>query len=259
MEEGRKCIFITGAASGIGLATARLFGEKSWFVGAYDVDRDGLERLVEELGADNCKVDVLDVTDRTAFKTALDTFGAATGGRLDLLYNNAGVGTAALFVDQDFDDVMRVVNTNFVAVLSGIHLAYPMLKATENSLCFTTSSSSGIVGIPGLAVYSATKHAVKGMTEALSVEFAGDDVRAADVLPGTIDTPILPDEIKQNASQTSHWRLMPAASVAETVWAAYHDKSRLHWYVPEDLGRLEPIVAADPEAVRDGILGGRLP
>jgi NADP-dependent 3-hydroxy acid dehydrogenase YdfG len=259
MEDRRKCIFITGAGSGIGLATARLFGEKGWFVGAFDYNRDAVERLVDELGAKNCIADAFDVADRTAYKAALENFGAATGGSLDLLYNNAGTGIDGRFVDNDFDHVMWVVNTNFVAVLSGIHLAYPMLKATENSLCFTTSSSSGIFGIPGIAVYSATKHAVKGLTEALSVEFAADGIRVADVLPGNIDTPLLPDEAKEAARLTDDeanpWRLLPASSVATAVWAAYHDDSRLHWYVPDDLGKLESVVAADPEAYRDAMLG----
>lgn len=254
MEDRRKSIFITGAASGIGLATARLFGEKGWFIGAYDVNRDGLDSLAEELGAENCITDFLNVIDRTAFKAALEKFGAATGGKLDLLYNNAGTGVSGRFVDIDFDDVMRVLNINFVAVLSGIHLAYPMLKATENSLCFTTSSSSGIFGLPDIAIYSATKHAVKGLTEALSIEFAADGVRAADVLPGNIDTPFLPDEFKQITDTTNPWRLMPASSVADVVWAAYHDNSRLHWYVPDDLGNQETIVAADAEAYRDAVL-----
>ena len=255
MEDRRKSIFITGAASGIGLATARLFREKGWFVGAYDLNREGLNSLFQELGPENCIADVLDVTDRAAYQAALDKFGLATGGKLDLLYNNAGIGVGGRFVDNNFEDVMRVVNINFVAVLSGIHLAYPLLKATENSLCFTTSSSSGIFGLPLIAAYSATKHAVKGLTEALSIEFSADGVRAADVLPGTIDTPILPDEAKQISDEKNPFRLMPPSAVAEVVWAAYHDHNRLHWYVPDDLGKLESYVVADPEAYRDRILG----
>ena len=143
---GRKAIFITGAASGMGLETARLFASEGWFVGGHDVNAAGLEALRAELGADNCLLSVLDVTDREAYRAALAAFGQATGGTLDLLFNNAGIGRGGPFVDMAWDDVMAVVNVNLVAVLSGIHLAAPLLKATPGSLCFSTSSSSAIFG-----------------------------------------------------------------------------------------------------------------
>lgn len=254
MAQEQKSIFITGAASGMGLATARLFADKGWFVGGYDVNEAGLASLAEELG-DRGFTETLDVTDRTAFGAALTRFGGRTGGTLDLLFNNAGIGEGGLFADMEFEAIERVVNVNFMGVINGIYEALPLLKATPNALCFTTSSSSGIYGIPGIAIYSATKHAVKGLTEALSVEFAAYGIRAADVLPGVIDTPILPDEMKALAPKEGIWRLMPAEAVAETVWKAYHD-TRLHWYVPEDLEEQERTVVDDVEAVRDGYASG---
>src|SRR5271167_1861464 len=86
---------------------------------------------------------------------------------------------------------MRVVDTNFKAVLTGAYLSLPYLKKSPGSLMFSTSSSSATYGMPRLAVYSATKHAVKGLTEALSVEWARHGIRVADTLPGLIDTAIL--------------------------------------------------------------------
>ena len=131
---------------------------------------------------------------------------------------------------------MAVVQVNFVGVLIGIHEAVQYLKATPDSLCFTTSSSSATFGMPGIAVYSATKHAVKGLTEALSVEFKALGIRAADVLPGLIDTPILPPEAAQNAPSEGLFRLIPPSDVAQVVWQAYHS-DKLHWYVPPEIGR----------------------
>lgn len=256
MTENQKSIFITGAASGMGLATARLFADKGWFVAGYDVNEAGLASLTEELG-NRGFTETLDVTDRKAFAAALARFGERTGGTLDLLFNNAGIGEGGAFADMEFEAIERVVNVNFMGVINGIYEALPLLKATPNALSFTTSSSSGIYGIPGIAIYSATKHAVKGLTEALSVEFAAFDVRAADVLPGVIDTPILPEEAKALAPKEGMWRLMPAEAVAETVWKAYHD-TRLHWYVPEDLEEQERTVVEDIEAVRDGYAGGSM-
>jgi len=247
---GRKSIFITGAASGMGLETARLFAAKGWFIGACDVNAGGLAALEQELGSANCLVQTLDVTNRTAFAAAMAAFGAATGGTMDILFNNAGIGRGGAFVDQPWEDVMAVVNVNLIAVLSGIQLGFPLLKATPNALCFTTSSSSATFGMGGIAVYSATKHAVKGLTEALSVEFKRHGVRVADTLPGAIDTPLLPDHIKQNSPTEGMWRLIPATVVAEAVWSAYNS-DKIHWYVPAELAEFDQMATANPEAVRD--------
>ncbi|MEP0069842.1 SDR family oxidoreductase [Pyruvatibacter sp.] len=249
----RKSTFITGAASGMGKATADLFAEKGWFVGATDVNEAGLKVLESEIGADNCFISTLDVTDGDAFASVLKAFAKDTDGTLDLLFNNAGIGAGGFFDEMTFDEVMAVVNVNFVGVMRGIHLAYPLLKATPNSLCFTTSSSSATYGMPGIAVYSATKHAVKGLTEALSIEFARHGVRAADVLPGLIDTPILPDGTQDGAPTEGMFRLMPASSVADSVWDAYHTPEKLHWYVPEEIGDLDKAAGNTPELVREQI------
>ena len=247
---GRKSIFITGAASGMGLETARLFAAKGWFIGACDVNAGGLVALEQELGSANCLAQTLDVTDRAAYAAAMAAFGVATSGTMDLLFNNAGIGRGGAFIDQPWEDVMAVVNVNLIAVLSGIQLAFPLLKATPNALCFTTSSSSATFGMGGIAVYSATKHAVKGLTEALSVEFKRHGVRAADTLPGAIDTPLLPDHIKQNSPTEGMWRLIPATVVAEAVWSAYNS-DKIHWYVPAELAEFDQMATANPEAVRD--------
>ena len=130
----------------------------------------------------------------------------------------------------------------------------PLLKATPNALCFTTSSSSATFGMPGIAVYSATKHAVKGLTEALSIEFRRFGVRAADTLPGLIDTPILPEGTVEAAPKEGMFRPIPPVDVAEAVWASYHDDSdRLHWFVPPEIGDLDKASALDPEGTRDQI------
>lgn len=256
---GRQSIFITGAASGMGLETARLFAERGWFVGGYDVDRAGLDALSKELGDETSMMRVLDVTDREDYERALSEFADRSGGRLDLLFNNAGIGKGGFFDEQSFDDVMAVVNVNFVGVLNGIHLAAGLLKATPNSLCFTTSSSSATFGMAGIAVYSATKHAVKGLTEALSVEFARFGVRVADTLPGLIDTAIIPDEWRENAAPDGMFRLIQPIEIAKIVWAAYHDDpERLHWFVPEEIADLDKASALDPEGTRAKLAAQRL-
>ncbi len=253
---GRKSIFITGAASGMGRETARLFAGKGWFVGGFDVNDAGLAALRDELGPDNCLVRRLDVTDREDYRLALEAFAQATGGAMDILYNNAGIGRGGPFADQPFEDVLAVVNVNLIGVLIGIHTALPLLKATPGSMCFTTSSSSATFGMPGIAVYSATKHAVKGLSEALSVEFKAYGVKVADVLPGLIDTPILPPGAVENAPKEGPFRAIPPMEVAKVVWEAYHS-DKLHWYVPPELIELDKAATLTPEAVRDQFAAGQ--
>ena len=255
--KGRKSIFITGAASGIGRATALKFAQGGWFVGAYDVNDADLVTLLAEIGPENAVTGRLDVTDKPAFAAALAAFGAQTDGKLDLLFNNAGIGRGGPFDQQSFEDVLAVVNVNFVGVLNGIHAALPMLKATPNSMCFTTSSSSATYGMPNIAVYSATKHAVKGLTEALAIEFRAFGVRAADTLPGLIDTAILPPGASLMAPKEGPFRLTPPTAVAQAVWDSY-TSDKLHWYVPEEIGDLDRAAALNPEAFRDQLAKGGL-
>jgi len=252
MSNGQKSIFVTGAASGMGRATARLFARNGWFVGICDVNEQGLEALASEIGAENCHAGKLDVTDRAAYQAMLKDFDGRSGGRLDVLYNNAGIISGGVFGEMDFSVIERILQVNLMGVVNGIHAAYPMLKRTPNSLCFTTSSSSAIYGAAGLAAYSTSKHAVKGLTEALSVEFSVIDSRAADTLPGHIQTGMMSDEFGKNLPNEGPWRLVPAEAVADVVWASYHDKQgKLHWYVPDDLAEANQIIAADVEAERD--------
>jgi len=258
-----KHIFITGAASGIGRETALLFAERGWRVGGYDVDEAGLERLARDLAPSGGFTGRLDVTDAAAFEAAVAGFGRATDGRLDLLHNNAGIGHSGWFEDVPRRDAQRLIEINLGGVLNGIYAALPLLKETPGSLCFSTSSSSAIYGAPRLAVYAATKFAVKGLSEALSVEFARHGVRVADVLPGLIDTPLLDSAPNHSGSAESGvlararagtegpFRLVAPRKVAECVWDAYHDEtSRLHWYVPEDLEQVEAAKSADLGALR---------
>ena len=247
---GRKSIFITGAASGIGRETALLFAEKGWFVGGYDVNADGLDALRQDMGADNGIFATLDVTSAPAFRAAVDTFGKATGGTLDLMHNNAGIGTGGLLDEMAWDDVMRIVNINFVGVMIGVRAGIELLKNTPGSLSLITSSSSAIFGTAGISVYSATKHAVRGLTDALSIELKRYGVRAADLLPGLIDTPLLSDTMRDMAPPEGMWRLVKPREVAATVWQAYHG-DQVHWYVPAELREFHAQVVAEPEAVRD--------
>jgi NAD(P)-dependent dehydrogenase (short-subunit alcohol dehydrogenase family) len=258
----RKSIFVTGGASGIGRATCRLFAERGWFVGAYDIDEEGLASLEQELGSENCLARRLDVGDKAAFDRAMEEFSEATGGRLDLLFNNAGIGAGGWFEEVPYEVAMRVLEVNFIGVVNGVYAGIPLLKRTPNSFCFSTSSSAALFGMPRTGMYAATKFAVKGLTEALSVELARFGSRAADMMPALIDTPILdsvPDysggeppgvTMKKNAAPEGPTRLVQPEEVAELVWEAY-GSDRVHWYIPAEMEGIDKARAAGVEPLRD--------
>jgi NAD(P)-dependent dehydrogenase (short-subunit alcohol dehydrogenase family) len=264
-----KTIFITGAGSGMGREGAKLFHGKGWRVGAVDRNEDGLESLKAELGV-RLWTRAVDVTDKAALDAALADFCADhAGGGLDMMWNNAGIGEGGWFEDVPYEAAMRVVDVNFKAVLTGAYVALPYLKKAPGSLMFSTSSSSGTYGMPRIAVYSATKHAVKGLTEALSVEWQRHGVRVADVLPGLIDTAILTstpqhsgegvstatrEELLAAAPKKGMFRLIPASSVAEAAWQAYQHPTRLHWYVPNSIRWIDRLKGISPEFVRGRII-----
>jgi NAD(P)-dependent dehydrogenase (short-subunit alcohol dehydrogenase family) len=264
-----KSILITGAGSGMGREGAKLFHANGWRVGGIDRNDDGLVSLSQQLGSERLWTRTVDVTDKAALEAALADFCAGNpDGGLDMMWNNAGIGESGWFEDVPYQAAMRVVDVNFKAVLTGAYAALPYLKKTPGSLMFSTSSSAGTYGMPRLAVYSATKHAVKGLTEALSVEWLRHGVRVADVLPGLIDTAILTatrdhsegagatrslEEIRAAAPRKGMFRLMPAASVAQAAWQAYHHPSRLHWYVPKSIRWIDRLKGLSPELVRGRI------
>ena len=108
------------------------------------------------------------------------------------------------------------------------------------------------MGMEMIATYSATKHAVKGLTESLSAEFSRFDTRVSDILPGVIDTPMISKEIRDHLPKSGMWRLISSDEIAKTVWESYHG-NHIHWYVPQELEDLEKDVASNPIEARENL------
>ena len=248
----KKSIFITGAAGGMGSSTARLFKKNGWFVGCYDINESSLDELKSELGNEDIVYEQLDVTKKSQFEECLSNFSKNTNDTLDILFNNAGITEGGFFDEIPYENHIKIININVIGVINGIYSAASLLKNTENSLCISTSSSSGIMGMEMIATYSATKHAIKGLTESLSAEFSRFDTRVSDILPGVIDTPMISKEIRDHLPESGMWRLISSDEIAETVWASYHSND-IHWYVPKELEGLEKVVANDPIKARDNL------
>lgn len=226
---GRKSIFITGAASGIGAETARLFQSRGWFCGLYDIDETGLRAVANEIGEANCHVARLDVTNRDQWSSAVSGFSDATDGKMNVLFNNAGIGRHGWFEDIPPEESDLVIDVNVKGVINGVYASMPLLKDTSEARIVNTASTAGVVGSPRLAVYSASKFAVRGLTEALDVELSGLGIRCTSLMPWFIDTPILDmgtteganikmaDEIRENGQD-----VYPVSLAAETAWEAAH-------------------------------------
>ena len=187
------------------------------------------------------------------FEKAIIEFSKISNNKLDILFNNAGIAEGGFFEDQPYENHLRVININLFGVINGIYSAIELLKNTENSLCLNTSSSTGIIGLPMTSVYSASKHAVKGLTESLSAEFKRFGIKVSDILPGVIDTPLISKDIRSTLPADGMWRLIPAEEIAKTVYRAY-EEDKIHWYVPEDLEDLEKLVVEDPVKARDEVI-----
>ncbi len=217
MSSTRKAVFITGAASGIGRATALMFAARGWFVGLYDVDRPGLSDVRRAIpGGDACD-GVLDVRDLDAFRAAVEAFSAASGGRMDALFQSAGVLEMGLFGDIPPERAIRMIDINVKGVLHGVYAALPLLEATGDAKLITMGSASAVYGTPEFAVYGATKFFVRGLTEALDIELRQRGVRVVDVMPLYVATPMIDKAAHKATSMQTLGVKLTAEDVARLV------------------------------------------
>jgi len=226
----RKSIFVTGAASGIGRQTAILFASRGWLVGLADIDAEGLARLTRQIGADNCRVLALDVTDVKQYRQAIDSFTVDTGGKLDVLFNNAGILRMGRNEDIPLAQQYLTLDVNVKGVLNGIHCALPVLRITPGAHIVTMCSTSAIYGMPELAVYSASKHAVHALTEALDLELERYGITVTDIMAPYVNTPMVTAASTQASSVRSTGVNLQPEQVAKVVWKAAHGRKR-HWKV----------------------------
>ena len=223
-----RSIFITGAASGIGRETALLFARRGWRVGATDLDEAGLQKLAGEIGAERCLAARLDVRDAAAWRERIDAFSAWTGGRMDALFNCAGIMTMGPFETVPIETHVRTVEVNVIGVLQGVHAAFGLLKATPGAHVVSMGSASGVYGVPDLATYSATKFFIRGLTEALNLELERHGIVVSDLMPLYVDTPMVRDQTYRAGSLETFGARLKPAEIAELVWQAVHGR-KVHW------------------------------
>ena len=266
----RKSIFITGGASGIGRAVAQKFGAEGWFVGLGDIDEAGMTATEALLPGGYSFAVRLDVRDRAAWDKALAAFATAAGGRIDALFNNAGIPIGGPIADLTVEEVERTLDINLKGVIFGAQAAYPWLKASAPGSCLlNTASAAGIYGSKGASVYSATKFGVRAITESLDAEWAEDGINVRDLMPAFIDTPLLDHTSNRGTNEDIRGRVIasgleisPVSDVADAAWAAVHGE-RLHTTVGKTAKNLAFAAKWMPGRLRKqmraagGALGGK--
>lgn len=260
----RKAIFITGGGSGIGRAVARHFAAQGWLVGIADINEAGMRETAAMLPDGLSTLHRLDVRDRDQWAAVLADFAKVSEGRLDVLFNNAGVGLGGPIDDFPATDADTVIDINLKGVINGIQAAMPLLKATPGSTILNTGSASGYYGSPGLCVYSATKFGVRALTEALDIELEPHGIRVRDIMPGFIDTPLL-SRVVPGTNETSRDKVMqagleftPVETVAALAWQAVHG-DKVHTAVGKTARRLAFAARWMPGRLRKQMKKGRRP
>ncbi|QFU77229.1 SDR family oxidoreductase [Halioglobus maricola] len=183
-----KTVLITGAAQGIGLETARRYASQGWFVGLYDLNGEMVGELLSSADFPQACGGYCDVTDQASVAAMIEDFAEHSSGRLDLLINNAGVLSAGKFqsIEARAHDLMIDVNIRGATLV--LQCAFELLSKTPGATVVNLCSASSIHGIPLLAVYSASKFYIDGITEALDLEWREHDIRVTCVKPPVINT-----------------------------------------------------------------------
>jgi NADP-dependent 3-hydroxy acid dehydrogenase YdfG len=213
-----KIVVITGASSGLGEATARHLAARGAKLAVAARRTERLDALAAELGGD-ILVRTLDVTDRDAVKALVDA-AVDRFGRIDVMVNNAGLMPLSPLDRLKIDDWDRMIDVNIKGVLYGIAAALPHMQAQKAGHIINVSSVAGHKVRAGTAVYSATKHAVRALSEGLRQEVKPYNIRTTIISPGAVATE-LPDsvteaDVAENVRQ-NYRRAIPADSFARAV------------------------------------------
>jgi 3-oxoacyl-[acyl-carrier protein] reductase len=226
-------VVITGASRGIGRAVAEAAAARGAHLGLLARSADELAELQRALSDQTrVAVAVADVADPPAVRAALTSLEAELGS-IDALVANAGIGQYGAFVDIEPEELERLVRVNVLGVMHTIQAVAPGMIARRRGSIVTIASIAGRVGVPFEALYSATKFAVVGLTEALAVELHPYGISVSMVNPGPVDTDFF--EARGAAYARPRPKAVPVSDVVDAVMALL-DSGRLERHVPRWLG-----------------------
>jgi NAD(P)-dependent dehydrogenase (short-subunit alcohol dehydrogenase family) len=239
-----RVVAVTGAARGIGLATAQALAARGFKVAIGDLDAAETEAAAAALPGDAAGFE-LDVTDEASFAAFLDGTEARLGP-LDVLVNNAGIMFVGALEDAGYRGASKVIDVNVKGVLTGMHLAIPRLRARgpARGHIVNVVSSSAWIAPPALSVYSASKHAARGLTDAVRAEVRADGIRVTGVYPGVVQT-----DLAAGTSAARGAKMIPPADVGEAIADAV-ERPRDEVFVPRSLGPVMRLYQAVPPRAR---------
>jgi meso-butanediol dehydrogenase/(S,S)-butanediol dehydrogenase/diacetyl reductase len=204
-----KAVVITGAASGIGAATAKRLAAEGGRLVLSDLNQEAGESLARELDAVFVQVDVSDPQHIDALmQTAVDRFG-----QLNVVFNNAGIGSYGKAPDLEIETWKRVIEVDLHAVFYGCKFAIPHLRRAGGGAIVNTASISGLFGDYGLLAYNAAKGGVINLTRAVAIDHARENIRVNCVCPGPIETPLLQPVLGLPSAIEQYRELVPMARV----------------------------------------------
>ncbi|WP_139905122.1 SDR family oxidoreductase [Clostridium thermarum] len=183
MDKTRKVIFITGASSGIGKATALYLAKEGAIV--YGTSRS--PKIDKDMDKWNIRMITMDLTDEASVKAAVKGV-MDREGRIDVLFNNAGSGISGALEDTNVEEIKELFETNFFGMVRVINEVLPHMRKLGTGIIINSSSIGGVIGLPYQGVYSSTKFAVEGYSEALSKEVRRFGIKVCILEPGDFKT-----------------------------------------------------------------------
>ena len=240
---GAPVVAITGAGRGIGAATAKRFAREGWQVAILDRDAATLAETAAALGTACVWSGEADVTSHASLAAAASEIAAKTA-RVDVLVNNAGILRVGPFETIAPEDAEAQIRVNVLGVVNGIYAFFETLKATPGARIVNLASASSIYGTPDFAVYSATKFAVRGLTEALDIEFKRHGITVCDISPPFVAGEMLAQQRYTAQGVKNMGIKMSPEDVADWIWRAATAKyPHVHYTLQTDQRLLRPFSA----------------
>jgi NADP-dependent 3-hydroxy acid dehydrogenase YdfG len=239
---------ITGAARGIGKATAEAFVRQGMKVAIGDLDLAEAQRAADELGAGTIALE-LNVTDRASIERFLDETEKQLGP-VDVLVNNAGIMQLGRFWEEDDDTAQRMIDINLHGVIWGSKLGLQRMIPRGRGAIVNIASQAGLYGAPGGATYSATKHGVVGLTEAVRGELrlAGHEgIQMSYVCPVVVNT-----ELGGGLANTNGMKPVQPRDVADSIVEALQ-LGTVDVHVPKSIKRVQKVTGLLPRRASEGI------
>jgi NADP-dependent 3-hydroxy acid dehydrogenase YdfG len=237
---------VTGAARGIGRATAEAFLREGMKVAIGDLDYATAQQTAGELGHGTVAF-ALDVTQRASVKDFLDGVEAQLGP-IDVLVNNAGIMQVGHTIwEEDDATTQRMVDINVNGVMHGIKEIVPRMLARDRGHVVNIASTAGKGGFPGGGTYCGTKHFVVGVSEALRAELRGTGIEVSCVMPVVVNT-----ELASGLTETRGVKQVQPEDVADEIVAALKEP-RFDVFVPRSVAGITKVMALLPRSGREGL------